>query len=74
MRYLYVLLVLSLAALLWAAMAIARHIKRHDSQLTALDAESTAPNESEVSIAAGRSGTSGSAKTLRAGDIRSDDL
>jgi hypothetical protein len=29
MRYLYVLLLLSLAALLWAAWAISRHIRKH---------------------------------------------
>jgi hypothetical protein len=29
MRYLYVLLLLSLAALLWAAWAISRHIRMH---------------------------------------------
>jgi hypothetical protein len=32
MRYLYVLLLLSLAGLLWAAWAISRHIRKHSGQ------------------------------------------
>ena len=32
MRYLYVLLLLSLAALLWAAWAISRHIRKHSGE------------------------------------------
>jgi hypothetical protein len=46
MRYLYGLLVISLAALLWAAMAIARHVRRHDAEQAALEVEALAHNAS----------------------------
>ena len=75
MRYLYVLLVLSLAALLWAAMAIARHIRRHDAESTASEAESTAQLDFLAdAVAPGRPGKSESAEILRTGDARGDDL
>jgi hypothetical protein len=32
MRFLFVVFLLSICALLWAAIAVARHIRRHDAQ------------------------------------------
>ncbi len=45
MRYLYLLLLISLGALLWAAFSIARHIRKHPEQDTALPGELAADDE-----------------------------
>jgi hypothetical protein len=71
MRYLYVLLVLSLAVLLWAAIAIARHIRRHDTQATVLESESATLYEAD---ARSHSGELEASESTRAGDARSDNF
>ncbi|HEX6772769.1 MAG TPA: hypothetical protein VF126_12130 [Acidobacteriaceae bacterium] len=45
MRWLFAVFVVSLCALLWAAISVARHIRRDRAQLTA---ESAAAGENEV--------------------------
>lgn len=50
MRYLYVLMVLSLAVLLWAAIAIAKHIRKHEAQTTGPDMEPIAQHDAAATL------------------------
>lgn len=74
MRYLYVLLVLSLAVLLWAAMAIARHIRRHETQATVLESETATLYEADPKSRSGTPGELETSEPTRAGNARSDNL